>query len=242
MNQEIQAPPKKKSSVLWWILGGCGVVVVLGVLVFVIVGFVIGRKIASAKNNPAVLAAEMMVRANPELELVNSDYDKGTLTVRNKKTGETLTMDASGAEKGQFRFRNEKGEEVTIAGSGSGESGTMHIQTKDGEATFGAGTQADLPSWAPSYPGATADGVVNTSTDKIKHVTVIQKTGDSVKEVLDFFESQLKGGGFKATTVRTPEGGMVNGEDKANRRVVSVMVGREGSQTTATVSCREGDE
>lgn len=238
MNQEVQAPPQKKSKVLVWILGGCGVLVVLVLIIVLALGFFVRRKLKAAGDNPAMVAAEIMVRANPELELVSSDYTKGTLTVRNKKTGDVLTFDASEAQKGNFRFTNEKGEEVNVSGS----DGKMHIQTEKGEATFGAGASTELPAWAPTYPGATSEGVMDSTSDKGRQVSLILKTGDSVKQVVDFYEANLKSGGFKVSTIRTGEGGMVTGEDKAAHRNIHVMVGKEGAQTSATLTCVEGKE
>mgnify|MGYP006141580989 CR=1 FL=1 len=43
-----------------------------------------------------------MVRANPDLELVNSDAEKNTLTIRDKKTGKTMTINAE--RKTQIEF------------------------------------------------------------------------------------------------------------------------------------------
>ena len=237
-----QPVPKKKSNVLLWILGGCGGLVLLGILIFLLIGFFVGRKISQAGKNPAVAAVELMVRANPELELVSSDYDQGTLTVRNVKTGETLTLDAKEAEKGNFRFRNAKGEEVTISGGATGGSPAVRVQGADGsEATLGAGSTASLPDWAPAYPGADSDGAFNATSGTSKTVTVVQKTNDSVAKVMDFYESRFKSGGFQVSRITTPGGGMVTGEDKATHRTVSVMVGTEDGRTVATLASREGE-
>ena len=56
--------------------------------------------------------------ANPDLEVVSSDDESGTVTIRNKKTGEEITMNAADIKNGRLRFKNEKGEEVTFEGSG----------------------------------------------------------------------------------------------------------------------------
>jgi len=73
----------------------------------------------AAKKNPATAVAKMMVMANPDLEIVSEDDDKGELTIRNKKTGEELTMNAQDIKQGRLKFKNEKGEEVTSRGAAS---------------------------------------------------------------------------------------------------------------------------
>ncbi len=92
------APPeaKKGLSPLAWVLIILGVVFVLMMGACVACGLVVtqaARELASDfEANPAKAMAELAVRANPDIELVESDDDAGTMTVRNTETGEELTL------------------------------------------------------------------------------------------------------------------------------------------------------
>jgi hypothetical protein len=84
--------PKKGLSPLAWVGIGCAVLFVLGLLVLggiVGVGGYFAKKAAAKfEKNPTMAAAEMVVRLNPDLELVSSDEKTNTLTIKDKKTGE----------------------------------------------------------------------------------------------------------------------------------------------------------
>lgn len=238
------APTPKKTSPLVWVLVGCGVIVLLVVLVLAVGGFIIGKKVKDfakdAERNPAVAAAEMAVRFNPEIEVVDKDYDRGTITIRNKKTGEVLTMDAEDVKNGRIRFRNEKGEEMTFEGKGEGDKGQFKMSTKEGEVTFGAGAKADLPSWLPAYPGAETQGTYSGSdADSVAGGYTFQ-TGDSVQEVLDFYKGKLQGEGLEVSTSTFQQdgrtaGGSATGTGGGREVHVGAMRGDDG-RTAVTVT------
>ncbi len=242
------APAPKKTSPLVWVLVGCGVIVLLVVLVLAVGGFIIGKKVKDfakdAERNPAVAAAEMAVRFNPEIEVVDKDYDRGTITIRNKKTGEVLTMDAEDVKDGRIRFRNEKGEEVTFEGKGEGKDGQFKISTKDGEATFGTGAEASLPSWLAEYPGAETQGAYSGSDAGSVAGGYTFQTADSVQEVMDFYKDRLEGEGLKVTTSTFQQdgrtaGGSIVGQGSGGREThIGAMRGDDG-RTAVTVTYKQ---
>jgi len=231
-----------------WVLVGCGVIVLLVVLALAVGGFIIGKKVKDfakeAERNPAVAAAELVARANPEIEVVDKDYDRGTITIRNKKTGEVLTLDAEDVKNGRIRVRNEKGEEVTFEGRGEGKDGQFRITTKEGEATFGAGAEANLPSWLAEYPGAETQGAYAGSDGAGASGGYTFQTGDTVQEVLDFYKGHLEGEGFKVTTSTFQQdgrtaGGSLTGEGPGGREAsVGAMRGDDG-RTVVTVTYKQ---
>ena len=105
-------PPKKTNQMLLWVLGGCGTLLLLVFIGAVAFTLWMKKKVGDLQRNPAVATAELLVRANPELEVVSTDYAKGTITLRSKKSGETLTMDANEVKQGRFTFKDGKGGEV----------------------------------------------------------------------------------------------------------------------------------
>src|SRR6185436_16840912 len=83
--------PKKGMGPLGWIAIGCGVIALIGILALAAGGWFVKRQVDKYKDNPTIAAAELIVRANPDLEVVSSDPKGGTLTIKNSKTGETVT-------------------------------------------------------------------------------------------------------------------------------------------------------
>ncbi len=233
-----QAPGPKSGKVWPWILGGCGVLLLLILLGGVGIGMWMRNKVGDLQRNPAVAAAELLVRANPELEVVSTDYAKGTLTVRNRKSGETLTMDAADIKQGRLSFKDEKGSEIRFKGPDEG-SGALQIQGPQGQTTFGAGTKVQRPPWLPTYPATPVEGVMSLSGKDGITGTIVQKTPDPTSQVMEGFEKALRAGGFEVNTIRNPEGGIVIGEWKGMKRHVMATIGRSQGQTVATVTYRE---
>jgi hypothetical protein len=232
------AQPKKSNKVLLWVLGGCGALLLLAIIGVVAVTMWMKQKVGNLQRNPAVAAAEILVRANPELEVVSTDYAKGTITMKNKKTGETLTMDANEVKQGRFTFKDGKGSEIRFQAPEGG-SGPVQIQGPDGQTTFGAGTKVQTPSWLPTYPAALSEGVMSATGKDGSTGTIVQKTADSPTQMLETFEKALKAGGFEVNTIRNPEGGIVIGEQKAMKRHVMATIGTSQGQTVATITYRE---
>src|SRR2546427_9566717 len=114
-------PPQKKSNVLVWVIAGCGTFVVIGIIAVFLGGYFVWNKAKEAgldpelmQKRPALAVAKMMVAANPDVELVSVDDEKGLITVKDRKTGETLTVDLDEAQQGRLVFKQEGKGEVTI--------------------------------------------------------------------------------------------------------------------------------
>jgi biopolymer transport protein ExbD len=87
--QQSLPPPKKKSNVMVWVLAVCGTLIVI----VVIVGLM--------QKNPGLAIAKRMVEANPDiLEIVSVDDEKRLITMRNKQTSETFTLNMDAKEIG----------------------------------------------------------------------------------------------------------------------------------------------
>ena len=64
-------------------------------------------------KTPAYATAKMMVTMNPELEIVSSDDSSGTIVVREKKTGKTMTFKFD-PDKKSMVVVDEDGKEATV--------------------------------------------------------------------------------------------------------------------------------
>ncbi|MGD9253716.1 MAG: hypothetical protein PVG92_07260, partial [Holophagae bacterium] len=164
MSSSSPAPPQqpaKKGLPVWaWIGIGCGALIVLAMIVTMAGGFFIANKAkkfaAEIEDDPqaaAMAAAKMIVKLNPEFEEVSSDKEAGTITIRNKATGEVITVNLEDIQEGKLSFTGDEGE-VNIDASQLDDTGSLRVTGEDGEVIFSSGeaTQA-VPDWLPLYPG-----------------------------------------------------------------------------------------
>lgn len=199
-------------STLAKVLIGLGLFIFLAIAGTIMVGgYMVKRFIGGAEKNPAIAAARLMVSMNPELEVVKVDEDSGILTIRNKKDGKTLTMNAEDIQNGKLTISDDSGESVTI----------------------GADAAAKLPSWVPAYPGAKAAGGITGSGNKGEGGMATFQTSDAPSQVMSHYKQSLEAAGFKITATMTSgeDGGSISAVDEANAHTVSVVVGRENGQT-----------
>lgn len=107
--------PKQGLSPLAWVGIVCGsvflVLLVLGILAF---GF-IKKKVELYTKNPEKIAAEMLVRVHPDLEITDRNDEKGEMTIR-VKGGETLTARYDEIAKGKFSFKDAHGNVIQLGG------------------------------------------------------------------------------------------------------------------------------
>lgn len=221
------APPPpvqpQKRSPMFWVAIGCGVIVLLGLVALGTCGWFVKKQVAKFEANPAIAAAELAVRANPDMEVVESDPEKGTITVRNKKTDEVVTWNAADIESGQWT-----------------------VETKEGTATFGGGPggPANLPSWVPTYPNGSVQGAFDSTSAEGRSAAFTVTTPDPVAAVLEFYENQLNSAGLevqKSTyeAAGSGSGGTVSGTSQDQKRTVGVMVSAADGQTSAVVTFTE---
>lgn len=249
------APAKSGTSPWVWILGGCGAIVVVGLVGFLLAGMFVFKKgkemvteatgsgslsefVEDMQDNPAKTTAETMIRLNPELELVSTDDEAGTITFTNTRTGEEATLNFEDIAEGRFSMTTDEGE-YSIDAADGGEGGVT-FKGPEGETRFGASADlGDVPDWVPVYPGATetqstmhsttADGVMGAFT---------AKSSDDAEKVSDHFKQLFEDQGWKIGTesmTKTGDGafGAINGEAGDGRSVNVVIIESAGeSQVT----------
>ena len=241
----------KKGLPIWaWVGIGCGGLLILVLVVVMVGGFFVANKVkdvaADFEDNPAMATAKMIVKLNPELEEVSTDEEAGTITVRNKNTGEEITVNFDDIEEGKLSFTTDEGE-VTVDASELEESGSMTVTNEEGAVVFATGkpSRQDIPDWVPAYPGTEPASQHSMQTETTASGGFEIETADSVAEVLEFYRAALDSEGY-AVSVNTysqddNEGGMVNGNKQDEHRSVVVILSREeGSNTKAIISFNEG--
>ena len=253
MSEPMTPPPvpgqKKKMSALGWIAIGCGAIAIIGILALGGAAFIGGRflknKAAEFEKNPTLAAAELVVQANPELEVVESDSDEGTLTIKNTKTGEVVTLNAKDIEEGKLTFETKDGT-TTIDGSSAEEGGGIKVTDAKGqETTFsaGAGAPRNLPSWVPLYANAKVEGSYDATTAEGRNAMFTVTSSDSVDQLAEFYQSKLEAEGLKVERSSYETDGnkaiMLVGKTDDDKRTVQVTVAANDSQTQAMVNFAE---
>lgn len=241
-----QTPKKKGLHPLAWVGIGCGAIILLALIAFVVLGGWLFDKAKDAAEefeaDPAMASAKMVVRMSPELELLEADEEAGTLTIRNKETGEESTVGLEEVEQGRITFSS--GDEKVTMGMEEDEEGggAFTVRDEEGKARFrvGSGGDEELPGWIPAYPGAEPEGTYLSSTEQQTEGGFTYTIGDDLDEVLAFYEDALESEGFEFTGRNSWEGGGTRGASLAaeqDGRSVQVMIMEEAeSQVTVTFS------
>jgi hypothetical protein len=232
------------------VLGGCGTVILLGVIAAAILGYLAYRKgqevVNDMERNPAMAAAKLAVAMNPDLETVSVNEGRGTITVKDRRTGKIVTVNFDDVKDGKLTVRGDDGEDVTISAKGSEGSGSLEVKTDKGSVKFGAGSSAEnMPDWLPSYPGAKAEGVFSMRGGDGSTGSFSFTTTDSVDQVMSYYETELKGEDLKVSVTTTRQngvgGGVVTGEDKSNGRTAVITVGAKAGGTQVNVTFASKD-
>lgn len=211
-------------------------------------GWFVKKQIDKVEKNPTLTIAEWYVRANPDLEIVSTDDKAGTITIRNTKTGEEMTVNAKDLKEGRLEVKTKDGTAVFDA---SAKDGTLKVTDEKGNqvATLQAGgtgtAPQNLPSWLPVYPGATVQGVFDAkSAEDGRTLSFTVTTPDPAGKVLDFYRSRFEEAGFKVDSTLNASGGertgsllTANGENPS--RSASLLISSTGNETQAVVNAQE---
>jgi hypothetical protein len=227
--QYSQAPPPKKGGGLKWVLIGCGGFILIGVIAFCGIFYYGYQKAKQAgldpelmRRNPALAAAKIAMMNNPDVEFVSIDESKNTITVKDKKSGKVIVIDAEKAADGKIVVSEDGKEKVSIQG---GKNGSVEVNSPDGKVKIG-NTSGKLPDWLPQYPGVDIEGTYSVDSAESSGAGFNFVTDDSVEEVIDFYEDALKDEGFKITKTTTQTNGQttssVVGNDAGYKRSVVV--------------------
>ena len=235
---------KKKTSPWVWVAVAVVAFFVLIVAGIAGVGFYAVHKVKQAgfdteliKNNPGLAVVKMAVAANPDLEVLRMDERRGLITLREKSTGKTTTVDFEAVKQGRISFRDDKGESVTINSNSNG----LEMKGSNGEIVNIGSGDAKVPEWIPAYPGAKPEGKYTRQGADGEAGAFGFSTRDPVKQVLAFYNQGLKAGGLNIASQFTQEsgdspGGMITAEDGSKQRNVVVTVGTESGGTTVAVT------
>jgi len=223
------AAPRKTSPIVWILVVVLGLFVLAGIGTLA-AGYFVVHKVRQAgfdpdlmRRHPGLAVSKMIATFAPNAEVVSTDEGAGTITIRDKTTGKVVTMSFDDAKKGKFSFQADDGNQKASIEVGGGD--------------------AKVPSDIPVYPGAKVEGNFTvTGNDAKGEGTASQfqfTTSDAPAKVLAFYHEKLEGSGMKmALNTTTPDGGMLMAEDDAQGRAITVIIGKNGEQTSISVTTR----
>ena len=229
------AAHKKGLPVLAWVAIGCGGLLVIAILVVAAGGFFFFHKAKNILAHPETAIAQMLMANNPEVEIISMDADKGILTIRNKRTGEVLTVNFSDVEKGKIVFKGDKGNRMVIETTGEGQTTGISMKSDKGSFAFGegAGVEAVSPAWIPSWPGVKIQSTF-TGQEEGKRTGMYQfQLDEGVAAAMDYFEKEFKKGGFTPSKSTYDLGGQNPGG------VLSVDAGGKNASVTFATNAKE---
>ncbi len=181
-------PPAKKRNVWLWVLGGCGVLTLLGIVVVGVVLYFGYRFVDEVSKSPVRTAAKLIELANPDIEVVAVDEEKELVTFRDKKTGTTTTVSLKEFEK---QAKSGEGTDSPSPSTGS--------QPSSSPPDVGISDRDNLPNWVLVYPGAKVTAKVTSGSGNKASGSLTLMTRDKPEEVFNFYETKLNGIGFSVT-------------------------------------------
>ena len=244
------APPpgaqKKGLGPLAWVGIGCGVILVLVCIVFAAISYFVSTKVSEFQKNPSLTLVKTMVAANPDLDLVSEDDKAGTVTIHNKKSNETVTVNLEDAKNGNFKFSSNGKDSASMSFGKDGV--TVNSRDANGKVstfTAGANTTNNLPAWLPPYPGASIKGNFSANSGQQVSRTLTETTPDAADKVLAFYQDRLKANGLTVQPVATmavggqTSSGTVLAESADKTRSARIVVTSNNGETTALVTYEE---
>lgn len=214
----------KKTSPLVWILAGVGGFIVLSMIGCGVIGYFAMHKLKDAgfdsdlmQKNPGLAMTKMVTAFNPNVDVVSTNDRAGTVTVRDKTTGKTVTYKFD-PDKKSLVITGDDGAEVKIGGS--------------------AGNK--MPDWVPVYPGSSPEGSYSVQSSEGNSGAFTFKTSDAASKVTSYYQDQLRAAGFNVTLVSSgDQGGMLSAEDADKKRTIVVTASASGGTTTVGVTVND---
>ena len=227
---------------------GCGVLLMLaGIAAMLILGWGLSKAMEIAEEeqkNPYRAEARITVRMHPDLQLVSSDAEAGTITFRHRPSGNEATMTYQEIAEGKWQETAGAGE----PGVGDGDTGAGESAPGEpGGETPDAGELLDrVPEWLPLYPDA--DEILSSFIGQTKDGisgTVNLTTGDSGQEVIGYYATWFGENGYRVSNRTGYANGAtwfasIIGESAEGGRSVTVGTVQEEGQTQMTISFSAG--
>lgn len=232
------APPKPGLPTWAKVLIGCGcAALLLGAVGIGLLGWG-AKKAAEYVSDPAKMA-ELIISQDPNLEVVENNKSAGTITVRDKTTGETTTFNYADITEGKFSVTGSDGKTATVDGSDAKNGGNINITGPDGQ-KISLGSGNDLPAWLPVYPNAKGETAnYGAEVGNERSGVASQNTADDVAAVKAWYADYFQREGYTVKSQSQND----NGGDKTVLFAVEktgidlgVVLASSGGETTITLT------
>lgn len=208
-----QPPPPKKGMPIWgWLLIGLFAFAFLAIVGVSVAGYLFFKKAEQVAKNPLSAIVQVAAAANPDLDVLDVNEATGKVTIRDKKTGKTVTIDGDAIKDGKIT-----------------------IDTEDGHAVLGAGVNVKTPDWVFLPPGAKIVGGMTANGKDGAGGTVVFSSTEPIDDLKSFFENKYKTGGFEQTVSSSST---TNGEQVM--QLVFTQENRKRSVTIGAAKSSEG--
>jgi len=205
--------PRKTSPFVWIVVAILGIIFLGIVGIFGTAAFFVHR----ARSNPAAALARVAAMSNHNLVVVGQDDRAGTVTVRDRESGKTVTLNFNDAKEGKFHFSTE---------DENGKTADLQI-----------GGPVHLPGWVPVYPGAEVQANFTGRASDGEGGNVTYTTSDDLAKVNTFYQDKAKELGMQSSfTSNTADGSMMVATDDANNRSLTVVIANSSGKTTINLT------
>ncbi len=228
---------KKGLGPLGWVLIGCGGVLVLAGVAFMVLSVFVFKKAKDFsedfKENPVPTLAKGIAFSNPDIDYVGSDEEKETVTFLNNKTGKEITVDYRDIKEGKLTFSS--GDETVsfdASPKADGRGGGLSITTNEMSATYGADVDvANFPDWVPVFPGSTPRGTAFAKSPDGTQGSYTIVSDESLEKLRDYYTKAFEQEGLEAVSqTTTPDGSlsMLGSQDGARGATLVTSTNKEG--------------
>lgn len=211
MSSPHASPEGSASSGKKFFAVGCGALVLVLFIAGLIGYYKVKSLLGDFLENPQRAMVEVIVRANPDLEMISHDTESGTATLRYLPDGSEITVSYDDLAQGRITW-----------------------ETEDGRVVLGMQTNLnEHRSWATDLIPAGASEMVGLMIRESasEFAGMIQFQWNlSPEDALQAVQEKLQANGFEISSHQQEQGlSMLVGNDTANQRTASIMLVPEGS-------------
>lgn len=222
------SPGARRTHPIVWVLVALAGVFLLFVIGGIAISALVIHKAHQAgldtdlmRRNPAAAVARMAAMANRNVEILGEDDRNGTITLRDRHTGKTVTMSFDQVKNG-IRF---------TADDDNGKTAELQI----------GGGAAKLPLWVPKYPGSDEQATFSVKGSDENGAgqggNYTFTTTDSPSQVMSFYQDKVRDLRMETkVTASTGDGGTIVATEEPGTRTLTVVVGRDAAHTTVNVT------
>lgn len=207
---------KKGLHPMAWVGIGCGGLLVVAIIAIALgVGF-FKRKVsefqAEMAADPHRTAAEMIVKLNPDLEMVSDDETAGEMTIRVKSSGEEMTVSYADLADGKITVTDDDGTTTQI--------GKVDL--------------SEVPAWVPRYPKVIETGAVYHQDQGGRSQGMMMfTTADTPEQVVAFYDSAIASASTSSSSVNLGSTTRVTRTyEDAGRKITLTAAGSGGGDPT----------